>query len=755
MNENREQIYLAALLDDSGVRGSSKEVLLKKFCGDCVDHGLLQEASSLALGSKTFVERAEGQALKPLFQNVFRDDYETAEGEWFQPAVPLELYKSCFPVRDGKVASSDHEALWTKFDHDLSLVSASSIRSAAETILFLLQKYCSNLASGYADDISLYDYLKMKAAVAICLFDLHSSGESPDDELLLIGGDVNGIQKYINTIVSKYAGKNLKGRSFYLRMLSDACTRFLIDKLNVFRANVVYDSGGSFYLLAANTVENVHVLDAARDELEKRLFDVHGTTLHISVDSVAFSSSTLLNTNVGNLREKWAELFRKREKRKYNRLSSILVSGYTTFFEPSSGGGDVKIDVVGGEEIGKNEKVFSENDLAPLKKINWEQIKLGASLRDFEFLIVSAGRINSLKRQQIFEPLGLGYAYYLLNQSDLSEISQGELNSMHHRITILTMNDSLNFMSHSCANSVQGFAFYGGNEFGTPVRQTFSEMCLKYGEDVFKRLGVLRMDVDNLGYIFQAGIPAQKASLARFSSLSRSFDYFFSGYLNTIWRSEASDQSFIIYSGGDDLFIVGSWETMLRLAKRIRDDFREFTCWNEAFSISCGVAILPPKFPIMKGAEESANEENNAKNHNVGGHRKNSISFFNMALNWDMEFPAVEKLKSQLVFAIRQNSLPKSFISKVLSLCLRAQFKNHTTTYYKLYWMAAYTFSRMLEQQSLSSDARKLVEACLHDICGRRDTLCGMSIRTEYHPLELWALACRWAELEYRTINQA
>ena len=100
-----------------------------------------------------------------------------------------------------------------------------------------------------------------------------------------------------------------------------------------------------------------------------------------------------------------------------------------------------------------------------------------------------------------------------------------------------------------------------------------------------KRLGVLRMDVDNLGKIFQGGISPERATLSRYSALSRSMDYFFSGYLNTIWQEVAPEQSIIIYSGGDDVFIVGSWEQTIAIAKRIKEDFRKFSCGNPNFSI--------------------------------------------------------------------------------------------------------------------------------------------------------------------------
>ena len=42
----------------------------------------------------------------------------------------------------------------------------------------------------------------------------------PPQDMLLVGGDFSGIQKYIYKIASKHAGRSLKGRSFYLHLLS-------------------------------------------------------------------------------------------------------------------------------------------------------------------------------------------------------------------------------------------------------------------------------------------------------------------------------------------------------------------------------------------------------------------------------------------------------------------------------------------------------------------------------------------------------
>ena len=47
--------------------------------------------------------------------------------------------------------------------------------------------------------------------------------------------------------------------------------------------------------------------------------------------------------------------------------------------------------------------------------------------------------------------------------------------------------------------------------------------------------------------------------------------------------------------------------------------------------------------------------------------------------------------------------------------------------------------------------ARSLIENCKKEICTNQNTLNGENIITNYHAIELWTLAARWAELEIRT----
>jgi hypothetical protein len=38
-------------------------------------------------------------------------------------------------------------------------------------------------------------------------------------------------------------------------------------------------------------------------------------------------------------------------------------------------------------------------------------------------------------------------------------------------------------------------------------------------------------------------------------------------------------------------------------------------------------------------------------------------------------------------------------------------------------------------------------------VCGNKKQLNGIALKTDYHALELWAFAARWAELELRNTS--
>jgi CRISPR-associated protein Csm1 len=674
------------------------------------------------------------------------------------PLTELNLTKEFFPKKDFSQAP-DYISLWNNFLTEFKFIQADTYKAFAETFLSLLYKYTVTIPSSTINfpDVSLYDHSKTTAALAICLYDYYQSGEKNNNEFLLIGGDFSGIQSYIYKIVSKYAAKNLKGRSFYLRMLSDAIVRFLLQELDLFQANIVYNSGGSFYILAPNTSEVKESLHSAIGIIEKQLFNTHKTDLFVAIDYVELSKDTLMHKTDKTLSDVWGDLFQKRDIKKKTKFASLLEDKYNLFFEPFGIGYNKDRDVISGEEFLPEERPFILAELSefdnenPIKEITAQQILLGKYLRDADMMVISEDEIPYWRDLRPIEPLELGFYYYFVTKDKLEQ-KRKELCASADKISIITFNGkdlNCNFINDSIngINNIYGLEFYGGNTFDNT---TFEDMCSKDDENAFSRLGVLRMDVDNLGSIFQKGISPERVTLSRLAALSRSFDYFFSGYINRIQSDLGENKSFIVYSGGDDLFVVGEWTTMIDFAKRIRSDFREFTCFNPAFSISGGIAVIPKKFPIIKGAQMSADEEDNAKKHTlVGG--KNSLSFMEMPLNWNEEFPIVEQLKDKIVGYYLANKLPKSFISKVVNFSQQAKFtKTNKIGNYKIYWLFTYDINRLITRTK-KDEVDVFLQQCISDVCSTKKTLDGKSITTNYHPLQLWAFACRWAELTIRT----
>ena len=379
------------------------------------------------------------------------------------------------------------------------------------------------------------------------------------------------------------------------------------------------------------------------------------------------------------------------------------------------------------------------------------------------------------------QPLNLGFTYYFLSKEQFDCLNS-KIMLLGSKATVVTFNGDdgyCNFIHQSDSNNIYALDFYGGNET-KPKGISLKDLRENVKNNEFSRLGYLRMDVDDLGSIFQKGL-GKKSTLARYSALSRVFDYFFSGYLNTIWAESDSEgnspkesyhgeqsketyhgelckDTIIVYSGGDDVFAIGEWEAVISLAKRIRECFTSFTCkLAEHYSISGGISIVTPKFPITSATQNlSAKEEKNAKQHKAGDKEKDSISFLNMPMNWDKEFKMIEKCKGVIVDLVEAKQLPHAFIQKLLNHYLNAlgnedKLKEHKISKPKTYWMLVYDFGRLKQRiKSNDKDARDMIDNCINEICKTSKVFNGKTIVSDYHAIELWAMACRWEELELR-----
>ncbi|MCZ2152996.1 MAG: hypothetical protein LC114_03675 [Bryobacterales bacterium] len=127
-----------------------------------------------------------------------------------------------------------------------------------------------------------------------------------------------------------------------------------------------------------------------------------------------------------------------------------------------------------------------------------------------------------------------------------------------------------------------------------------------------EHLAVLKADVDRLGQVFSPRSGA--ASLSRYASLSRTMDFFFTGYLHQRLAKNPDFQStYTVYAGGDDLLLIGPWRQVISLAVDIRRQFSAWTGHNPNITLSAGVELMKVSHPIQRVARAAESRLTKAK----------------------------------------------------------------------------------------------------------------------------------------------
>ncbi len=213
-----------------------------------------------------------------------------------------------------------------------------------------------------------------------------------------------------------------------------------------------------------------------------------------------------------------------------------------------------------------------------------------------------------------------------------------------------------------------------------------------------KKIALLKMDVDNLGKIFSEGL--KNNSLSRSSTLSRMLNLFFKAHLNTILENSALNlkdiprisefikkrEIIVIYSGGDDLVLGGTWNDVLEVAFEVREIFRKYVGFNPSITISGGYGIFDEKTPIIRMAKivnerlEVAKDEGRDRIYLMDrevGNFKRMISY-----QWD-EFKRFWTDYSNTILRMR-HEFPRSLIYKLIE-ARKAYLRDEKS----IYWFIA------------------------------------------------------------------
>ena len=688
------------------------------------------------------------QRLKPVFESLFANDYDNYKKNSLETLRynlnPLDLSDtSLFPKNyTGEDVSLDEEFrdnLWNGFEQALPKLPKSDFQSYLESMLSLLWKYTWCIPSSTIDipDISLYDHLRSTSAVALCIYDyinekqpaelsknkanspiIRKIFDDPDEKFTtLICGDISGIQSFIYQITSSKASVSLKGRSFMIQLLSDACARYILQEMNLPYTNLIYSSGGNFYIIAPNTKFSKEKLSGVKNKINRGLLKKYKGKIYLAIGSQELSATDFLN----NLHSKWENVIQDAREKKNRRFISEIKN--SEFFKPFGPVEKVKPCNICGNDL----QVENENDSEIICSDCKELIELGKRLKNAQYIIEAHS--EDLK----FKPVpGIQISYEIADKSNLQSKLQ-KTGGLFTKVWRLNNTDFLPYDEKSLSVKAYGFKFYGGNQM--PLLEngnvaTFNDLAgEKHGS--LKRLGVLRMDVDNLGFLFQRGFTAGSIndkpsestglySLSRLSTLSSMLDIFFSGYLNNLARQKKyEDKLMVIYSGGDDIFMVGRWDHLVNCAMEIRQTFVQYCCGNPHITLSGGMVMTPQKFPIHRSADMAGEAEEKAKSYRYilkeePVIEKNAFTFLEKTLDWhDLEIAC--EMKQDLVDSIAgtEEGLNRGILTRLRRIhenylnekkiiesnkTLSKDQREELVQYNKWRWRMVYDLTRFIQQ---------------------------------------------------------
>jgi CRISPR-associated protein Csm1 len=607
---------------------------------------------------------SDPQPVTPIF-DLLHDPLGKKPRDW-PPPLLRALTLSALKPPNGSPAD-----LWGDFWQTLNRLPT---QSQLDTFFYLLAKCGWNVAgtvlerrwTNFEYGISVFEQFKAVAALVHCL----DPALDENQPLTLIAGDLPGIQRVLYTITAKGAAKTLRGHSAFLQLLSDALVRLLLQHLDLPWANVVSNAGGNFLVVApAHAIDG---LDGWLDEINEKLLALHRGGLYLALGSRTIPARLYADgspiRDADSLAEHRAELQRRLEASKQAAFAQLAPGHYAALFEPiGDGGGGDRCDVCHVEVDERTQVVESEGELLLCEQCHSFAFpskpaydSLAWSVANADRLLISeyADPISLNKYDKgkgnppwnvVLHALGLDYEFIQPGNGITPKPG-----------TLLSFTPDQFLPESPDAEMNYGFRFLSQL---TPREDAVRKEIRDFGSMArldsagIPRYGVLRMDVDSLGQVM-SGHRLTYADLLHVSALSNALDYFFGGMLDRIgrdctdawqaWTAEWSGEQveaihklpYIIYAGGDDLFIVASWDLLPPLAQAIQERFDDF-CQGR-LTVSGGIAIAREKYPLYRAAEQAGLALDQSKDRLVEDKRtmlvtarKNAPTFLGVTLPWD------------------------------------------------------------------------------------------------------------------------
>ena len=633
-----------------------------------------------------------------------------------EPLSPRSIFPVCadgYETNDRAAARAEYAKLWSGFRTSLERIPKSHRQNLPlwldhfDTLwLTFTHAVPAATAFGTIPDISLYDHSRVVAALAAAIWRYHHergddrsrvrdrlAGRRDWDEpkLLFIQGDFFGIQDFIfasEGSTTKRAAKLLRGRSFYVALLTECAALRVLEALSLPPTSQIVNAAGKFQIIAPNTDSTIEKLEEVRKDLD-RWFLQH--TFGQSGIGIAWTPAACNDLQQGSrqdsqFRRLVARLFEALDTIKLQRLDlcgksppSPVFDGY---LESVGEHGPCAVD-------GRSPADGGDSDGDHLSRLARDQIGIGDLLtkQDRDYLLVARSPLNGPAVDSLkVDLLGFHVAFVADGEASGSFGNDAASGNLLRAWDFSLPKDRETHLFRGCArrdvnawvprfneedlaeeSRYDRFVADESGERRIGDIKPFNDLACEARErrrtagepesDSRSRVGVpalmtLKGDVDNLGAIFRQGLDAP--SLSRMAALSRQMNAFFAVHLPFLCHGESRFRNtYTVFAGGDDFFLIGPWTRQMDLAVQLRDDFHRYVARNARISFSAGLAMTKPGLPVrrIEAMADDSLEDAKALQRKTGG-TKNAVTCFGRTIDWS-DFRKLLDVRERLQELIR------------------------------------------------------------------------------------------------------
>lgn len=668
-----------------------------KPAGDCLSEMALCYGDRLSAGAdRKAGEESTGDYKTARLLSIFEQlslqgelSYDALSNGLCHRLVPIE--QDPFPVAPEQAQEGDYAELYDQFCTDLEKLPLDmGVEHYTASLTALLEKYTWCIPSSTyksLSDISLFDHALTTAAIAQALAVYHDEmGGTPGSEtettpkFLLLGGDLSGIQQYIFGLdKSQGSGvaKLFRARSFFLQALTRSVVLELLDRLGLHPAARIMDAGGRFILLLPNTQRVQNFLSEFEMEVQRFFFErFHGL---LSLNLCWQTTLTEAEMAMNRFKAKLDEFYDALEARKLCKFDRLLADGLHPVIDTDYAAyeyGDCKVchahpvnpDVTEAHRQRYGQAVELCRDCA-------DQIRLiGQRLPHCTYLVYDKlagnGALELFGGQwlRLVDSLDREKARQALEVVNIRSRGEFAYQPIATHLPCIDAEDVTLWQKWGVlAPGEDGGTCYRNEPVVVGEPKTFELLALAARETGLDGkplgrsfLGAFKADVDNLGLLFGIGLQ-ERLSVSRFASLSRMLNHFFSDDLVAYLRTEFPDL-YVIFAGGDDLFLLGPWSQVIRFAEQLRERFSRFVARRPCVTLSAGVAVIKSTLPVQAIAEQAENLLEASK-HYPG---KNAVTLFDRTVSWD-DFARLIETGDWLHDLAAGGVIPRSLLGRLMT----------------------------------------------------------------------------------------